>query len=73
MDKYGPLKEKYLKPNHSDFVTKELSKATLNRSRLKNQFFENRSVESRLKYNKQGNIYVALRRKTKRKYDEVPR
>ena len=43
----------------------------MNRSRLRNQFFKNRSVESRMKYNKQRNICVALLRKTKRKYYEA--
>ena len=38
------------------------------RSRLRNQFLRNKSVESRMKYNKQRNICVALIRKTKDKY-----
>ena len=31
LDKYAPLKKKYLRANHSNFVTKELSKAIMNR------------------------------------------
>ena len=46
LDKYATLKKKYLRANHSNFVTKELSKAIMNRSRLKHQFLKNRSVES---------------------------
>ena len=42
----------------------------MNRSRLRNKFLKSRSVESRMKYNKQRNICVALLRKTKRKYYE---
>ena len=42
----------------------------MNRSRLRNQFKKNRSVESRIKCNKQINICEALFRKTKRKYYE---
>ena len=34
------------------------------------QFLKNRSVESRMKYNKRRNICVALLRKTKRRYYE---
>ena len=71
LDKYAPLKKKYLRANHSNFVTEELSKAIMNRSRLRNQFLKNRSVESRMKYNKQRNICVALLEKTKRKYYEA--
>ena len=37
----------------------------MNRSRLRNQFLKNRSVESKMKYNKQRNICVVLLRKTK--------
>ena len=64
LDKYAPLKKKYLRANHFNFVAKELSKAILNRSKWRNQFFKNRSVESRMNYNKQRNICVALLRKT---------
>ena len=70
LDKQAPLKKKYLRANHSNFVAKELSKAIINRSRLRNQFLKSRSVECRMEYNKQRNICVALPRKTKRKYYE---
>ena len=40
LDKHAPLKKKYLRTNHSNFVTKELSKAITNRSRLRNKFFK---------------------------------
>ena len=68
--KHTPLKKKYLRANHSNFVTKELSKAIMNRSRLRNQFVRNKSVGSRMTYNKQINICVALLGKTKKKYYE---
>ena len=63
MDKHAPLKKKFLTANHSNFVTKEPSKAIRNRSRLRNQFLKNISVESR-------NICVTLLGKTERKYYE---
>ena len=69
--KYASLKKEYLRVNQSNFVIKELSKAIINRSRLRNEFLKNRSVESRMKYNKQRrNIFVVLLRKTKKKYYE---
>ena len=40
LDKYAPLKNKYLRANHSNFVTKERSKAIMNRSRFRNQLFQ---------------------------------
>ena len=71
LDQHAPLKKKYLRANHSSFVTKELlSKAIINRSRLRNRFLKNKSVEPRMKYNKERNICTALLRKTKRKYYE---
>ena len=57
-DKYAPLKKRYLRASHSNFVTKELSKAIMNRSRLRHQFLKNISVESRIKFNKERNICV---------------
>ena len=56
-----PWKKKYLRASHSNFVFKEISKAIMNRSRLRNQFLINRSVES---------ICVALIWKIKRMYYE---
>ena len=37
LDKFAPFKKKYIKANHSKFVTKELSKAIMLRSKLRNQ------------------------------------
>ena len=65
---FDTLKKTYLRANDSNFVTKVLSKAIVIRSRLRNQFLRNKSVKSRMKYNKQRNICVALIRKTKEKY-----
>ena len=62
--------KKYLRANHSNFVIKELSKAIMNRSRLRDQFLQNKSAESRMKCNKKINICAALLRKTKSKYYE---
>ena len=53
IDKYTPLKKKHVRANHTNFVTKELRKAVMNKSRLRNQFLKNRSVESRMKYNEE--------------------
>ena len=63
LDKYSPLKKKYLRVIDSNFVAKEISLAIRNRSRLRNQLLKNRSVETRKKYNNQGNICVGLVKK----------
>ena len=38
LDKFAPFKKKYIRANHSKFVTKELSEGIMLRSKLRNQF-----------------------------------
>ena len=44
LDKFAPLKKKYTRANHSKFVTKELSKTIMLKSKLRNQFLKNKRV-----------------------------
>ena len=68
LNKFSLLKTKFLRVNHSKFVTKEVSKAILLRTKLRNQFFKNRTLKSTTKYNKQRNICgcFSLAKKAKR-------
>ena len=52
LDKFAPLKKKYIRANHSQFITKELSKAIMLRSKLTNQFLKTKTQNSKMKYNK---------------------
>ena len=61
LNKYAPLKRKYLRANHSNFITKELSKAIMQRSKLRNLYLKVRSDENRIRYKKERNICVSLR------------
>ena len=61
LNKVAPLKTKFLRTNHSKFVTKDLSKAIMLRTKLISQF----SLEPRTKHNKQRNICVNLVKKAK--------
>ena len=70
LDKFALLKKKYIRANHSKFVTKELSKAIMLRSKLRNQFPKTKTQESKMKYNKQRNLCVSTTRKAKRSYYE---
>ena len=70
LNKHAPLKRKYLRANHSNFITKELSKAIMQRSKLHNLYLKVRSDENRIRYKKQRNICVSLLRKAKRKHYE---
>ena len=66
LNKVVPQKTKYLRASYSKFMTKELSKAIMLRTKLRNQFLKTRTSEAKLKYNKQRNLCVSLLRKTKR-------
>ena len=69
LNKHAPLK-KNLRANHLNFTTKELSKAIMQRSKLRNLYLKVRSDENRIRYKKQRNICVSLLRKAKRKHYE---
>ena len=49
-------------------MNKELSKAVMNRTRLRNVYLRKTSDENRKKYSKQRNYCVSLLRRTKRNY-----
>ena len=70
LNKIAPLKTKFLRANHSKFVTKEVIKAIMLRTKLRNKFLKKKTLESRTKYNKQRNICVSLIKKAKRNYYE---
>ena len=70
LNKFAPLKCKYLKAYHSRFMTKELSKAIMFRTRFRHQFLKMKTPEANVKYKKQRNICVSLTRKAKRNYYE---
>ena len=63
-----PIKHKYLRSNQSPFMNKEISKAIMNRTRLRNRFLRTRCIEDKEAYNKQRNYCVSLIRKTKQQY-----
>ena len=64
----APKKYKYLRGNHQQFMNKELSKAIMTRSRLKNVYLRNPNDINRTNYTKQRNYCVNLRRRVKRSY-----
>ena len=70
LNKHALIKMKYLRANHSPFVTKELSKAIMLRSKLRNQYLKCKSEEARARFKIQRNLCVTLLRKAKRDYYE---
>ena len=60
LDKHAPIKKKYLRANHANFVTKQLRKAIMKRSKLRNDFLKDRNDASQSAYRKQRNLCVTL-------------
>ena len=70
LDKHAPKKLKYIRSNNCNFMTKELRKAIMNRSKLRNKFLKTRNEESKRRFNRQRNFCVSLLRKNKRGFLE---
>ena len=51
LDKHAPKKVKYIYSNNCNFMTKELRKAIMNRSKLRNKFLKGRNEESKRRFN----------------------
>ena len=60
------IRKKYLRANHSRFVKKELNKAIMLRSRLRNAYLKDKTRAARIAYKKQRNVCVSILRKSKK-------
>ena len=65
-DKHAPIKQKYLRANEAPFMTKELHREIIKRSRLRNNFLRAKSQEDKSKYNKQRNFCKKVLRTAKK-------
>ena len=68
LNNHAPVKEKHIRCNQSAFITKEIRKAIMNRSKLLNKFRKDKTKENKDAYNKQRNFCVGLMRKTKKDF-----
>ena len=68
LDKHAPCKKKYVRANDGPFMTKELRKAIMKRTRLKNRFNKNKTNENWTAFQTQRNFCVKLLRQNKRSY-----
>jgi len=68
LNRHAPLKEKMVRGNNSPFMTKELRKAIMNRSRLKKKYQNWPSRENFVIWKKQKNKCNKLLRKAKQNY-----
>ena len=66
LNKQAPLKKKFLRHNNNPFMTKNLRKQMMVRSKLRNNYNKNRNYENWCKYKRQRNLYLNLLRKTKK-------
>ena len=70
LNKHAPLKRRYVRANNSPFMNKELYKAIMVRSRLRNKSLKLKTIESKEAYKRQRNYCVSLIRKTKKSFYE---
>ena len=68
LNKHAPIKVKMLRHNNNSFMTKNLRKAIMHRSKFKNRFNKCRTHENWCNYKTQRNYCVSLLRKTKQQY-----
>ena len=68
LNKHAPRKKKFVRGNQMPFMTKDLSKEIMKRSRLRSRFLKKKSLENRMLYTQQWSYCVFLLRKTKVRY-----
>ena len=68
LNQHAPRKKKYVRGNNKPFIDKALSKAIMQRTKLRNKFLKDPSAVNKFSYNKQRNWCVSLLRKEKEKY-----
>ena len=68
LNERAPRKQKYLRANQGRFMTKDLHKAIMKRSGLRNKFLRDRTEKNifREEYKNQGNICVSLLKEAKK-------
>ena len=64
----APIKQKHIRGNQSPFMNKDIHKAIMTRTRLRNRFLKEPTEMNRLAYKKQRNYCVLLMRQSKKQY-----
>ena len=68
LDKMAPIKQKHIRGNQSPFMNKDIHKAVMTRTRLRNRFLKEPTQMNRLAYKKQINYCISLLRQNKIQY-----
>ena len=67
LETHAPVKEKYIRYNQGPFMTNDLRKAIMNRSRL-NKFRNENTEQNKWAYKKQRNLCVKLLKRVKKTF-----
>ena len=67
-NKHAPIKRKYIRANETPFMTKDLHKAIMKRSKLRDNFLKSRNLSDRKNYTSQRNLCKKLLKNTNRTY-----
>ena len=67
-NKYAPITKKDARANEAPFMTKELHKAIMKRSRLRNKFLKDRTENNQINFKLQRNFCKKLLGTTKKSY-----
>ena len=68
LDTHAPMKMRLLRANDAPYMNKNLRKAIMTRSRLKNLYNKTPNVENEVNYKKQRNYCVNLLKKSRKRY-----
>ena len=68
LEGHAPLKTKYVRGNDQPFMTKQLRKEHMKRTRLLNRYRKNRNAENETAYKRQRNLCTNLLKKAKSAY-----
>ena len=68
LELHAPQKSKVLRANHKPYVTKEMRKAIMHRSKLQNRLYINHTPENLAAYKKQKNYCNRLYKRTRKEY-----
>ena len=66
LNHHAPLKKRFVRANNSPFMNKTLSKAVMTRSRLRNKYIKNPSLENKMNYTRYRNYCTGLFRREKK-------
>ena len=68
LNKHAPINHKYIRANDNLFVTKEMRKAIMTRSKLRNRYYKLKTIEAELAYKRPRNICTTLLKKSTKKH-----